>query len=168
MSQTEQSNDISLPLHKHFCFWLINTIMYVEHVTNQLESLPAQTGFLHAGRGLKGFFPQRGFSTSHGLAIFFLMEVLFFRKPTWSSNRGGEWHRPRISLAWHRRSDPGIEPGTCKRSCCMVRGSNPGPTKTSCARGAHKDAQIAHEEIDRAQTIQIAHESCTNKHIAHE
>jgi hypothetical protein len=42
---TEQSNDISLPLHKHLCLWSIKRIMYVEHVTNQLEFLPAQPGF---------------------------------------------------------------------------------------------------------------------------
>ena len=45
MSQTEQSKDISLPLHKHLRLWLIHTIMYVEQVTNQLDFLPAQTGF---------------------------------------------------------------------------------------------------------------------------
>jgi glucan phosphoethanolaminetransferase (alkaline phosphatase superfamily) len=45
MSQTEQSKDINLPLHKHLRLCFIHTIMYVEHVTNQLEFLPAQPGF---------------------------------------------------------------------------------------------------------------------------
>jgi hypothetical protein len=30
--------------------------------------------------------------------VFFLIEVLFFHKPHWFSNRGGEWHRPDICI----------------------------------------------------------------------
>ena len=56
MSQTEQSNDINLPLHKHLRLWLIHTIMYVEHVTNQLESLPAQPGFCMLAGAWQDFF----------------------------------------------------------------------------------------------------------------
>jgi hypothetical protein len=45
--------------------------MYVEHVTNQLDSLPAQPGFCMLAGACQDFFPHRGFSTSYGLANFF-------------------------------------------------------------------------------------------------
>ncbi len=62
------------------------------------------------------------FSTSHGLAIFFLTEVLFFCKPTWSSNCGGKWHRPPILRAWNRWSGPGIKPWTHKKIMLQGQG----------------------------------------------
>ncbi len=78
----EPHNDISIPLHKHLRLWIIHTIMYVEHITIQLEFLPALTGFCL----LKWldriffltevlFFPQAWLNR-----IFFLVEVLFFCK----------------------------------------------------------------------------------------
>jgi hypothetical protein len=46
--------------------------------------------------------------------------------------------------------------GPVKRSCCMVKGSNPGPKKTSCPRGAQKDTQIcARIDTDRAQPAHV-------------
>ena len=53
--------------------------------------------------GLTGFFSSLKFfffSQAWLNRFCFLMEVLFSAKPTWSSNRGGEWHRPRILTAW--------------------------------------------------------------------
>ena len=47
------------------------------------------------------------------------------------------WHRPRILLAWNMRRGPS-NPEPIKRLPCKIRGSNPGPTKTLCARGAQK------------------------------
>ena len=53
---------------------------YVAHVTHQLECLPAQTRFLHAGTGLLGFFPHGGFifSTSHVMALQFFAAWRFY------------------------------------------------------------------------------------------
>ena len=50
--------------------------------------------------------------------------------------------------------------GPVKRSCCMVRGSNPGPIKTSCTQRAQKYAQIAHRS--RTNNTWMAHRSRTN------
>jgi hypothetical protein len=49
-----------------------------------LKFLPAQTRFLHAGTGLLGFFPHRGFLFPQAMAEqnFFLTEVLFFLQAT--------------------------------------------------------------------------------------
>ena len=98
--------------------------MYVEHVTNQLECLPALHRFLLAEMGLKGFF---------------LIEVLFFWKP-WlnriffpsqpdplimgASDIGHGYYGPETGDRI-RESNP----GPTKRSCCKVRELNPGPTK---------------------------------------
>ncbi len=53
------------------------------------------------------------------------MEVSFFHKPTWSSNRGGEWHRPRILRAWNRWLGPGIKPWTHKKIILQGQGIEP-------------------------------------------
>ena len=86
------------------------------------------------------------------LSNFFLTGFLFYRKPTWFSKRGSEWHRQQIhgreTGNWARESNL----GPTKRSCCKVRGSNPGPSKTSCLQGTRKNTQIAHEKYTlRAQ-----------------
>jgi hypothetical protein len=57
--------------------------MYVEHVTNQVEFLPAQPGFYIFWQGLEIIFSSQRFFQKPWLSKFsFLVEVLFFRKPT--------------------------------------------------------------------------------------
>ena len=51
------------------------------------------TGFFSSLRFY--FFPQAWLNR-----IFSSWRFYFSAKPTWSSNRGGEWHRPRILRAW--------------------------------------------------------------------
>jgi hypothetical protein len=84
-------------------------------------------------------------------ASFYLWQsFLFVCSATCCSICEGEWHMPRILRAWNRRSDPGTEPGTYKKSCCEVRGSNPGPTK-------HR----VHKELEQyAKRTQDFHVEC--------
>ena len=59
--------------------------------------------FLLAEMAWQDFFPHWGFIffRKPGLIGFFSSWRFYFSaKPTWSSNRGGEWHRPRILWAW--------------------------------------------------------------------
>ena len=130
--------------------------MYVEHVTNQLDSLPAQPGFCMLAGACQDFFPHRGFSTSHGLANFFSSWRFYFSAsqpdpPIVGASDIGH------GFYWPETGDQAQESnlGPVKRSCCMVRGLNPGPTKTSCVRVAQKDAQIAHRL--RTNKTQIVH-----------
>ena len=96
--------------------------MYVRHVTQQLEFLPAQTRFLHAGTGLLGFFLMEvSFFTSHSLTDFFLTEVLFFSAkhpdpPIMGASdigHGFTWPETGIQ-AWE------LNPGPIKIKPCMV------------------------------------------------
>ncbi len=124
----EPHNDISLPLHKHLRLWIIHTIMYVEYVTNQLEFLPALTGFCLLKWLDRIFFPHWGFIFFHkpGLIGFFPHGGFIFpQKPTWSSNCGGEWHRPQILRAQHRWLGLGIEPWTHKKIMLQGQGIEP-------------------------------------------
>ena len=133
----EPHNDISLPLHKHLHLWLIHTIMYVEYVTNQLEFLPAPTGFCLLKWAWRDYFLTEVlfFHKPWLNRSFFLMVVLFFHKPTWSSNRGGEWHRPRILRAWNRWSGQGIKPWTHKKIMLQGQGIEPWTHKKDRVQG---------------------------------
>jgi hypothetical protein len=90
------------------------------------------------------------------LAIFFLMEVLFFPKPHWSSNHGGEWHRPRTLWYWPETGDRAGEwnLGPVKRLPCKVRDSNPLDLPKHRAQKGHK------KYMDRAWKL---HRSCTDR-----
>ena len=52
----------------------------------------------------------------------------------------GDW-------AWELNTVP------TKRSCCKVRGLNPGPTNTSCARGTQNMQRSCTKNTDRARNI---------------
>ncbi len=59
--------------------------------------------FLLAEMAWQDFFPHWGFIffCKPGLIGFFSSWRFYFSaKPTWSSNRGGKWHRPQILRAW--------------------------------------------------------------------
>ena len=79
------------------------------------------------------------------------MKVLIFHKPTWSSNRGSKWHRPRILRAWNRWSGPVIEPWTHKRIMPQGQGIEPWTHKIDRVQGQgfepwtyQKDRAIVH------------------------
>ena len=61
--------------------------------------------------GLIGFFPHGGF--------------IFPQKPTWSSNCGDKWHRPRILRAWNRWSGLRIKPWTQNKIMLQGQGIEP-------------------------------------------
>ena len=74
-----QSQTSSLPLHRKLTL-LAHTMTYV---AQQYPFFPWKSGFLYAAV----------------VCFFYLHEVFqFSTKTLWFSNRGGEWHRPRICL----------------------------------------------------------------------
>ena len=77
--------------------------------------------------GLTGFFPPWGFIFPHASLnrLFFFMEVLYFCNPSWSSNCGDEWHRPRILWDWNRWLGLGIEPWTHNKIMLQRQGFKP-------------------------------------------
>ena len=77
----------------HVC-WICHKPAWILTCTNR---------FLLAEMAWQDFSPHWGFIFSHkpGLIGFFSSWRFYFSaKPTWSSNRGGKWHRPRILRAW--------------------------------------------------------------------
>ena len=162
MSQTEQSNDISLPLHKHLRLWLIHTIMYVEHVTNQLEFLPAQPGFCMLAGAWQDFSSQRFFHKPW-LSKFFSSWRFYFSASqpdppiVGVSDIGHGLHWPETGTqAW----DSNL--GTVKWSTCKIRGLNPVPTK-HCAHDAHKKymdhTQIVHKNTSSVHRLRTWNKS---------
>ncbi len=129
--------------------------MYVEHVTNQHDSLPAQPGFCMLA-GLTGFFPSQRFFHKPWLSKFFFSWRLYFSasQPDPPIVKASDIDH---GFYWPETGNQAQESnlGPVKRSCCMDRGSNLGPTKTSCARGAQKNTQIAHRS--RTNKTQIVH-----------
>ena len=83
---------------------MINTYYHVCRICHKPAWIFTCTNrFLLAEMAWQDFFPHWGFIffRKPGLIGFFSSWRFYFSaKPTWSSNRGGEWHRPRILRAW--------------------------------------------------------------------
>ena len=82
---------------------MINTYYHVCRICHKPAWIFTCTNrFLLAEMAWQDFFPHWGFIFPQAWLnrIFSSWRFYFSAKPTWSSNRGGEWHRPRILWAW--------------------------------------------------------------------
>ena len=116
--------------------------------------------FLLAEMAWQDLFPHWGFiifCTPGLIGFFYSWRFYFSAKPTWFSNRGGKWHRPRILRAWNRWSGPGIEPGTHKKIVLQGQGFEPWTyKKRSRARsGVRTLDQLKRSSYDRARDREI-------------
>ena len=117
---------------------MINTYYHVCRISHRRAWIfTFQMGFCLL-KWLDRIFSSLGFYffRKPGLIGFFSSWRFYFSaKPTWSSNHGGEWHRPRISRAWNRWSGPGIEPWTHKKIMLKGQGIKPWTNKNDHVQG---------------------------------
>ncbi len=121
------------------------------------------------------------FSTSHGLATFFLVEVLFHCKPTWFSNVGASLAMDTTGLKQvtgtrNRTQDPkimlhglGFKPWTYKNIMHMTRTKNTWIAHRSCIKirractdCARKIYQISH--VKHIFLHHIMYQACVDIH----
>ena len=118
---------------------MINTYHHICRICHKPAWIFTCTNrFLLVEMAWQDFFPHRGFIffRKPGLVGFFPHGGFIFpQKPPWSSNRGGEWHRPRLLRAWNRWLGPGIEPWTHKKIMLQGQGIQPWTHKKDCVQG---------------------------------